>query len=152
MKGLEGKIGCVCLVLFFLASLAITENAGAAAKWTFKFGTSSPGLLEWWDTGGLVAVKLSELVKERTNGQVEVKPYWGNQFGGDEAMYKLLRAGSLEMAIIHFLPTWDKRFNTWGVPYLMTVGMRLSVCTEVIALVLRESMIFSLSMALNSWP
>ncbi|MEJ2038790.1 MAG: DctP family TRAP transporter solute-binding subunit, partial [Desulfosarcinaceae bacterium] len=72
-RRLKGAMACtLCFFMLFLAALP----AGAAPfKKEYKM-TVNVGPTFYW---GMGAIKFSELVKEKTNGQINIKPYFGSE-------------------------------------------------------------------------
>jgi len=82
-------------VLVFVLSLLVPSGAMAAAKWNMKFGHDMPE-----DSAQHVAaLKFADLVKERTQGQVEVKVFPAQQLGTDPEMVQQAQMGTLEIVL-----------------------------------------------------
>jgi tripartite ATP-independent transporter DctP family solute receptor len=82
--------------LSFLMIAAVTLLAGpaSAAKYNFKLAhviTANTPI----DVG---AKKFAELVKQRTNGQVEIKVFPAGQLGGERAIIEGVQLGTIEMS------------------------------------------------------
>lgn len=75
------------------AALACLAPSAMAAKFNFKFGHA----VNPTDGQHAAAVKLAELVKQRTNGDVEITIYPANQLGNDAAMINGARGGTIDL-------------------------------------------------------
>lgn len=64
------------------------------------------------------AQKFAELVKEKTNGAVEVETYPGGQLGGDRDMMESLQMGALEFAIEGPLDSFLPIASIISLPYM----------------------------------
>jgi len=78
------------LVACLIASLG---SAAFAAKFNLKLGHAVANT----DGQHAAAVKLAELVKQRTNGDVEITVYPSNQLGNDAAMINGTRGGTIDI-------------------------------------------------------
>lgn len=77
-----------------LACIVATAASGAfAAKFNFKMGHA----VNTTDGQHAAAVKLAELVKQRTNGDVEITIFPANQLGNDGAMINGVRGGTIDI-------------------------------------------------------
>jgi tripartite ATP-independent transporter DctP family solute receptor len=76
------------------AALAcLAPSAFAQAKFALKLGHA----VNTTDGQHAAAVKLAELVKERTKGEVEITIYPANQLGNDAAMINGVRGGTIDI-------------------------------------------------------
>jgi len=64
--------------------------------------------------------KFAEQIKEKTNGQVEIKVYPANQLGDYTTVYKEVLQGTIEMALITTPSEIDKRLDLLMMPYMVT--------------------------------
>lgn len=80
------KLLAACL----LAGIAVSAQA---AKYNLKMGHA----VNTTDGQHAAAVKLAELVKQRTNGEVEITIYPANQLGNDAAMINGTRGGTIDI-------------------------------------------------------
>ena len=76
---MRGKIGICCGTLFFIAIMAfspsIVKNARAADfKKEYKLQVNVGPSFYW----GIGATKFADLVREKTKGQINIKPYFGS--------------------------------------------------------------------------
>jgi tripartite ATP-independent transporter DctP family solute receptor len=82
-------------VLLLVLGLLVPSGAMAAAKWNMKFGHDMPE-----DSAQHVAaLKYADLVKERTQGQVEIKVFPAQQLGTDPEMVQQAQMGTLEIVL-----------------------------------------------------
>jgi tripartite ATP-independent transporter DctP family solute receptor len=75
------------------AALACLAPNAFAAKFNLKMGHA----VNTTDGQHAAAVKLAELVKQRTNGDVEITVYPANQLGNDAAMINGVRGGTIDI-------------------------------------------------------
>jgi TRAP-type transport system periplasmic protein len=75
------------------AALACLAPTAFAAKFNLKLGHA----VNTTDGQHAAAVKLAELVKERTKGDVEITIYPANQLGNDAAMINGVRGGTIDI-------------------------------------------------------
>ena len=75
------------------AALACLAPSAFAAKFNFKLGHA----VNTTDGQHAAAVKMAELVKERTKGEVEITIYPANQLGNDAAMINGVRGGTIDI-------------------------------------------------------
>ncbi len=75
------------------AALLALAPAALAAKFNLKLGHA----VNTTDGQHAAAVKLAELVKQRTNGDVEITIYPANQLGNDAAMINGARGGTIDI-------------------------------------------------------
>ena len=75
------------------AALACLSPAAFAAKFNLKLGHA----VNTTDGQHAAAVKMAELVKQRTNGDVEITIYPANQLGNDAAMINGVRGGTIDI-------------------------------------------------------
>jgi len=69
---------------------------------------------------GLGFQKFADLVKEKSNGVIEVQVFPASQLGPIDAQFENLTAGSQDIMIelLEWYGRWDKRFSVFGLPYL----------------------------------
>jgi TRAP-type transport system periplasmic protein len=75
------------------AALACLSPAAFAAKFNLKLGHA----VNTTDGQHAAAVKMAELVKQRSNGDVEITIYPANQLGNDAAMINGVRGGTIDI-------------------------------------------------------
>ena len=79
--------------LLIACLMASMGTAAYAAKFNLKLGHA----VATTDGQHAAAVKLAELVKQRTNGDVEITVYPSNQLGNDAAMINGTRGGTIDL-------------------------------------------------------
>jgi tripartite ATP-independent transporter DctP family solute receptor len=79
--------------LLIAGLIAITGSAAFAAKFNLRMGHA----VNTTDGQHAAAVKMAELVKQRTNGDVEITIFPANQLGNDSAMISLVRGGTIDI-------------------------------------------------------
>ena len=79
--------------LLIACLIASMGTAAFAAKFNLKLGHA----VATTDGQHAAAVKLAELVKQRTNGEVEITVYPSNQLGNDAAMINGTRGGTIDL-------------------------------------------------------
>jgi TRAP-type transport system periplasmic protein len=80
-------------LLVTAAALACLAPTAFAAKFNLKLGHA----VNTTDGQHAAAVKMAELVKERTKGEVEITIYPANQLGNDAAMINGVRGGTIDI-------------------------------------------------------
>lgn len=79
--------------LLLACLIAATSSAAFAAKFSLKMGHA----VNTTDGQHAAAMKLAELVKQRTNGDVEITIFPSNQLGNDGAMINGVRGGTIDI-------------------------------------------------------
>ena len=80
--------------LLLACLIAATGSAAfAAAKYNLKMGHA----VNTTDGQHAAALKLAELVKQRSNGDIEITIYPSNQLGNDAAMINGTRGGTIDI-------------------------------------------------------
>lgn len=79
--------------LFVAFAIAGLSTGAFAAKYNLKFGHA----VNTTDGQHAAAVKMAELVKARTNGDIEITIYPSNQLGNDAAMINGMRGGTIDI-------------------------------------------------------
>jgi tripartite ATP-independent transporter DctP family solute receptor len=87
------KIARKLLTCAAAAALACLAPSALAAKFNLKLGHA----VNTTDGQHAAAAKLAELVKQRTNGDVEITIYPANQLGNDAAMINGVRGGTIDI-------------------------------------------------------
>ena len=85
------------LVACLIASMG---SAAFAAKFNLRMGHA----VNTTDGQHAAAMKLAELVKQRTNGDVEITIFPANQLGNDAAMINGVRGGTIDIVSPHGIP------------------------------------------------
>jgi tripartite ATP-independent transporter DctP family solute receptor len=106
-------IPIVCMCVLFLAPWV--ASAGAA-KFTIKFGSANEP--DHYHT--LAGNKFAELVKARTNGEVEVNHFPAQQLGTEPEMVSLTQGGTMQMVNVSpgNLGNYVKEFQVMLCPFL----------------------------------
>lgn len=118
-------ISCSILFVFFMLNLVACggrnssdTQSGKAYRW--KMGTiyndpvSRPDFNGW----GLSMQKFVDLVKERTDGQIIIEPFYNSVLGANPELFEQLRRGELEVFYGQPMATVDPRFGAFSIPYI----------------------------------
>jgi TRAP-type transport system periplasmic protein len=81
------------LVIACVTALAAIPSSALAQKFALKLGHA----VNTTDGQHAAAMKLAELVKQRTNGDVDITIYPANQLGNDAAMINGVRGGTIDI-------------------------------------------------------
>lgn len=109
-------------LLFLFTSLVLSFSAFTFAQKnepiTIKVALVQPEE----QSEGKFAIKLKELVEEKTNGAVKVENYFRSQLGGQKDYIEGLRMGTLEVSwvTIGFFSSYEPILNIFELPYLYT--------------------------------
>lgn len=88
------------------------EAKGETIKW--KFGHLADENHIWHKT----ALKFAELVKEKSEGQIEISIYPSNQLGGETDTINSIKAGTVDMVISgETMANWAPKAALMAVPY-----------------------------------
>lgn len=111
------KIITTFLIFIFVV---ITGYCADNQVYTWKMGSiyNDPATETAGNSLGKAMQKFVDLVKEKTNGQVIVKPYYGSVLGGQVELFEQVSRGQLEVFMGQPMSSIDKRFGAWSVPYL----------------------------------
>ncbi len=113
-KMLKATVIAAAGFLFF----SLTGGIGSAqtAKYPLRLGHVVPTTLAWHKA----ALKFSELVSAKTNGQVKVTVYPAGQLGGDREMFEAIKLGTLDMGVISVAPmgSFTSALNGLLLPFL----------------------------------
>lgn len=105
------KFLCLSASIF---ALCLFVGAPAQAGVSLKMAGQYP--LEHPNT--VVMLELADRVKERTNGEVEIRVFPANQLGDYSLVYEEVGRGSIEMALISIPGHLDFRLEVADMPYL----------------------------------
>jgi TRAP-type C4-dicarboxylate transport system substrate-binding protein len=101
------KLCALCLVVVLLAPAA----SFAAPEFTLKFGHLANEENSWHKA----ALKFADIVKERSNGRVEVKVYPNEQLGKELDTVTSIQMGTADMVISGgSLMNWAPRYRRNG--------------------------------------
>ncbi len=86
----------------------------------WKMGTvyNDPASAKDFNSLGTSMQKFVDLVKERTNGRVVIKPYYSSLLGTNPQLFQQVQTGELEVYYGQPMASSDKRFGAWSIPYL----------------------------------
>lgn len=108
--------------IIILSILLIISTAGYSADkiYTWKMGTivNDPAVQVRGNSIGKSMQLFVDLVKEKTNGQVIIKPFYGEVLGGEVELFEQLNMGQLEVFYGQPMASADPRFGAWNIPYL----------------------------------
>jgi tripartite ATP-independent transporter DctP family solute receptor len=119
MKRFSMYLSCALVVLISLALLIPCQSEAGDFKKEYKMQVNVGPQFYW----GMGALKFVELVKERTNGQINIKPYWGSQLlkGAQLKSAQLVANGVIDMAMestINISPV-IKEANIFSLPFFI---------------------------------
>jgi tripartite ATP-independent transporter DctP family solute receptor len=106
-----------CILIVSVSLLLLTPwLASAGAKYTIKFGSAN----EPDHYHSLAGNKFAEIVKARTNGEVEVNHFPAQQLGTEPEMVSLTQGGTMQMVNVSpgNLGNYVKEFQVMLCPYL----------------------------------
>jgi TRAP-type transport system periplasmic protein len=97
-----------------LAALALATPAGAQTKMRFAH-THPPG-----DTHHTAALRFAELVKQRTNNQIDIEVHPAGALGNDPGLLQNIRLGALEMGFTGnpFFTAFAPKLNVLDLPFI----------------------------------
>lgn len=100
------------LSLFFIFSMSNTALAARVTKWKLGHNANTDHI--WHKT----AEKFSELVEEKSNGQMKVQVFPNGQLGSETDMINSVRLGTLDMVLTgETLQNWAPKASLMAVPY-----------------------------------
>lgn len=96
------------------APVAAQQAAKVAVKTGIAFGNESHPIV-------ISATRWAQLVRERTNGEVDIQVFPGGQLGGEVEMLEGLRLGSLQAAVVEISATsgWVPQGAVFSLPFLI---------------------------------
>lgn len=139
MKSKFGKLACLTLAAIMVASAGTgcssgktssaagsaaagsaaasgTAGGSGSAKYTLLFGLTTNEDDPW----SKAAVKFADTVKEKSNGQIEVKVYPNNQLGAETDVIQAVQNGTADMLVTgETLQKWAPLAAMVAVPYLV---------------------------------
>ena len=97
MKRYSMYLTCALIAIISIALLIPCQSQAGDFKKEYKMQVNVGPQFYW----GMGALKFIELVKERTNGQINIKPYWGSQLlkGAQLKSAQLVANGVIDMAM-----------------------------------------------------
>ncbi len=125
-----GKLLMTALAMAVAALAATTPLKAAEYKAEYKVSTVVPAPFPW----GIAVDKWIELVRERTNGRINMKAYPGAQLvSGDQTReFTAMRQGIIDMAVgstINWSPQ-VKELNIFSLPFLMPDYKAIDALTQ----------------------
>ena len=111
------RSAAIALLGALAVSVHAPDAAAQAAKVTVKtgiaFGTETHPIV-------IAATRWSQLVRERSNGEVDIQIFPGGQLGGEVEMLEGLRLGSLQGALVEMGATsgWVPQGAVFSLPFL----------------------------------
>lgn len=96
------------------------ENSGKTYTW--KLGTiyNDPSAKPEYNSFGIATQEFCDLVKEKSNGQLIVEPYYSSVLGASSELWGSLRDNEIQVFYGQPMSTADARFGVWNVPYLFS--------------------------------
>lgn len=106
------------IFLFSLVAILATTNLAAASEMRLRLAHVFPQNT----TVGEAADEFARLIKERTDGRISIAVFPAGQLGGDEAIGRDLKRGSLDLAFVNpnSLVGLDPLFDFHILPYIAT--------------------------------
>jgi tripartite ATP-independent transporter DctP family solute receptor len=119
MKRFYWYLTCALVTLISVALLVPSQSQAADFKKEYKMQVNVGPTFYW----GMGATKFVELVKQRTNGQINIKPYWGSQLlkGAQLKSAQLVANGVIDLAMestINISPV-IKEANIFSLPFFI---------------------------------
>ena len=140
-------------VFIFLLSLLISNcgknNSNKSTTYTLKFGHLANENHVWHKA----ALKFAELVRQKSNGRIEVKVYPNEQLGKELDMITGILAGTVDMTITgESLQNWAPKVAMCAVPYLIRDSEHLAkVAGGEIGKEIEEEMIDKIGLRPIAW-
>lgn len=133
MKRLLTLSMVVILVFALVGCSSSNGNSQDKAKvYEFKLGTTykNPSSGSQFNSFGIATQKFCDDVKEKTDGQVIIKPFYDRTLGGNLELFEQVRRGEIEVYIGQPMASVDKRFGVLSLPYLFkdTEEVKKLVC------------------------
>lgn len=97
-----------------------TSTGSGNAEFNWKMGTiyNDPQARPTNNSWGLSMQKFIELVNEKSDGRIEITPYYNSVLGASNELMEQLRRGELEVFYGQPMSTVDPRYGVFSVPYL----------------------------------
>lgn len=110
------KIIITLIILIIVSPVSL----GANKVYTWKMATiyNDPATEVAGNSLGKSLNRFVELVKEKTNGQVIIKPFYGSVLGEQIETFEQVKRGLLEGFFGQPMSSIDPRFGAWSIPYL----------------------------------
>lgn len=123
-KRYYGKAACFVALALLMFSFAACGKKSAEAQpektYNWKMGTiyNDPASRPDFNGWGWSMQKFVDLVKEKTNGQIIIEPYFNSVLGANPELFEQLRRGELDVFYGQPMATVDPRFGAFSIPYI----------------------------------
>jgi TRAP-type C4-dicarboxylate transport system substrate-binding protein len=121
MKSLK-KLVVSLIVLFLLVSItgcsANKTNTSKVYQWKMASIFNDPATGAKGNSLGEAQQKFVDLVKEKTNGQVIIQPFYSSVLGTQPQLFEQVERGELEIFYGQPMSSADPRFGATSIPYL----------------------------------
>lgn len=108
----------IILMIFFVISMVGYCAESKVYTWKMASIYTDPATEAAGNSLGRAMQKFVELVEEKTDGQVIIKPFYGSVLGGQVELFEQVSRGQLEVFYGQPMSSIDKRFGAWSMPYL----------------------------------
>jgi tripartite ATP-independent transporter DctP family solute receptor len=110
---LAALVGVAAFSLLAVTVPAAAQQAKVTVKTGIAFGNETHPIT-------IAATRWSQVVRERTNGEVDIQVFPGGQLGGEVEMLEGLRLGSLQAAVVEISATsgWVPQGAVFSLPFL----------------------------------
>jgi TRAP-type transport system periplasmic protein len=110
---LAALVGIAALASLAMPAPAPAQQAKVTVKTGIAFGNETHPIV-------IAATRWSQLVRDRTNGEVDIQVFPGGQLGGEVEMLEGLRLGSLQAALVEISATsgWVPQGAVFSLPFL----------------------------------
>ncbi len=104
------------LALSLVSSLLFLSGPATAQPTTLKFSVSLPAD----DIGGLGLQRFADLVNERSKGDLEIRPFFNNQLGGEVEVAQGIQLGSVEggLMVMAVFSRWVPEGDVFELPFI----------------------------------
>lgn len=105
------------------SSAAPSDGGDVKPEFVFRYAENQPQ--DYPTTQG--AYKFAELVKEKTNGRIDVQVYHGAQLGDEKSVIEQLQFGGIDFTRVSLSPLaeFSKELNVLQLPYLYRDGAHM---------------------------
>lgn len=108
----------IFILLVLLIVSTVCYSAEKVYTWKMASIYNDPATQTEGNANGEAQQLFVDLVKEKTNGQVIIKPFYGSVLGGNIELFEQLKRGQLEVYYGQPMSSIDPRFGAWNIPYL----------------------------------
>lgn len=95
---------------------APVENTGEVYKWSLGTIYTDPATSTVYNAFGEWIEKFVELTNEKTNGQVQITPYYNSVLGSATELYEQTRRNEIQIFCSQPMSTIDSRFGMMSIP------------------------------------